>query len=787
MKSSSGGSWLDDITDDQFPSQPELSDKLPRFRLIKKLSETKMSVIYLAEEKDLGNRPVAIKVIAPMLAEEDSFRVRFRDEILRTANLAHQNIVPVYSAHTDGDLLYLVMPYVDGPNLRDLLRAGPIDLPWLVHMIREVASALDFAHAAHIVHRDVKPSNILIHRQSGRVLLCDFGISAPAMGERLTEVGRQVGTPGYLAPELIPGNDPNNAPVDPRADVYSLGVVLYQCLTGRPPFAHSDVGALLWAQGHQDPPPVTSLRPNLPKALDKVLATALAKRPQDRYGTCMELADELTLAVSGGRVRGVKRVQRHRVRWQPAAALGTAVVVIAALVVVIMNLSGNDSAANPLFLVPPPLRGDCDTAAPSPNISGADQTLRCRDGDQFVRFSLFGSQATMNTAYATEVDKSGVARDTGDCTVATGAEHRYPPAGDQAGRVLCYSVGGTTRLVWTNDSWRTVAEAETREADDQKLADAWARWVEIPVYPTDAEKSLVDLVELARCDRAEAGSLATFRDLTAAIDCDPTQQGATAVSFYRFSNVEAMRRTYDQHVGTQNAPSGQLCIDDPLPANFLGSRAYDLRSVDLGEMLCYKDEQGQAVLEWTVEPLLVMARATGPKPEDLARWFRVDYGIPLEKVVEAANKKSHPAFPTVDESALLAHVPDNVKKNCMRPPSAQRKINRAEAATAAVVCGPSDGASIVFYYQFADPGAMNAAYLGQQNSSGNDCRNNPPNFHADAPYERGGDSGRLSCAAQNSNLQLVWTSNKYNIMVMAFQGWDAPTMINWWQTGAGPV
>jgi serine/threonine-protein kinase len=397
---------LDDITDDQFPSQPELSDKLPRFRLIRKLSETKMSVIYLAEEKDLGNRLVAIKVIAPMLAEEDSFRVRFRDEIVRTANLAHHNIVPVYSAHTDGELLYLVMPYIDGPNLRDLLRSGPIELPWLVHMIREVAAALDFAHAAHIVHRDVKPSNILVHRQSGRVMLCDFGIAAPALGERLTEVGRQVGTPGYLAPELIPGDDKENAPVDPRADVYSLGVVLYQCLTGRPPFAHSDVGALLWAQGHEDPPPVTTLRPGLPQALDKVLATALAKRPQDRYRTCLELADELTLAVSGGRVRGVKRTHapRRAVRWRPLAAIGTAVAVVAALVVVIMNMSGNDSAASPIFRVPPTLRGDCDTTEPSPDISGADDTLLCRDGDQLVRFSLFANRATMDTAYAGETE-----------------------------------------------------------------------------------------------------------------------------------------------------------------------------------------------------------------------------------------------------------------------------------------------------------------------------------------------------------------------------------------------
>src|SRR6266498_2330048 len=407
--SSSGGSWLHDITDDQFPSQPELSAKLPQFRLIRKLSETKMSVIYLAEEKDLGNRPVVIKVIAPTLAEEDSFRVRFRDEILRTANLGHHNIVPVYSAHTEGDLLYLVMPYIEGPNLRDMLRGGPIDLRWTVHMIGEVASALDFAHAAGIVHRDVKPSNILVHSGTNRVMLCDFGISAPALGERLTEVGRQVGTPGYLAPELIPGNDGRHEPVDPRADVYSLGVVLYQCLTGRPPYQHSDVGALLWAQGHEDVRPVSEVRPGLPKALDRVLATALAKRPEDRYRTCTRLAEELTNAVTGGPVRGVKRTRaRRKIRWQPAAAIVTALAVIAAIAIVVVNLTGDDSSASPVFRVPPPLRGDCETTDASANIAGAEETLLCHDGNYQVRFSLFGNRATMDSAYAIETDKTDV-------------------------------------------------------------------------------------------------------------------------------------------------------------------------------------------------------------------------------------------------------------------------------------------------------------------------------------------------------------------------------------------
>lgn len=747
-----------------------------------------MSVIYLAEEKDLGNRPVVIKVIAPMLAEEDSFRVRFRDEILRTANLGHHNIVPVYSAHTEGDLLYLVMPYVEGPNLRDMLRNGPIDLRWTVHMIREVASALDFAHAAGIVHRDVKPSNILIQSRTNRVMLCDFGISAPALGERLTEVGRQVGTPGYLAPELIPTTDGTHAPVDPRADVYSLGVVLYQCLTGRPPYQHSDAGALLWAQGHEDIQPVSEVRPGLPKALDRVLATALAKRPEERYGTCTELADELTNAVSGGPVRGVKRTRaRRRIPWRPVTAIGTALAVIAAITIVIVNVAGGDSSASPVFRIPPALRGNCDPTDSSPNIAGAEQTLLCHDGDWQVRFSLFGNRATMDSEYGNEIRESGEARDSGDCTKATGAEHRYPNGGDQVGRILCYADGGTTRLVWTDDRQRTIAEAQSREADDRDLVGRWTTWVGIPPYPTNDEKSLVDLVELARCERSDAGTLASFRDVVAAIDCDPTEQGANAVSYYRFSNVDSMRRTYDQHVRAVNAPSGLLCDDDPMPPNFTGSRAYDLRSIDLGTMLCYTDAQGQAVLEWTVEPLLVMARATGPKAEGLIQWFDRTYGIPLAKVVDAANKKARPAFPTADESALLTHIPTNTRKNCMRPPESQLKVNRAEASTAAVVCGPSPGAPIIFYYRFPDRNTMDTAYLAQQDSSGGDCRANPPNFDGDAPYDRGGDSGRLSCGAVNGNHHLIWTSNRYNILVLAFQGKDPTQLIDWWQNGAGPI
>jgi hypothetical protein len=777
---------LDDMTDDQFPSQPELSDQLQRFRLIRKLSETRMSVIYLAQEPHLGDRPVALKVIAPMLAHEPSFRERFRREMLSAANLIHPNIVPVYSAPADGELLYLVMPYVDGPNLRDVLKSGPLDLTWLVGMIHEVAAALDFAHASGVVHRDVKPGNILIERRTGRAMLCDFGIAAPALGERLTEVGRRVGTPGYLAPELIPAGEDTAAPVDPRADIYSLGVVLYQCLTGRAPHLQSDTGALLWAQGHEDAPPVTSLRPELPAALDKVIATALAKRPQDRYTSCQELADELTLAVSGGRVRGVRRTPRRgKVRWQPIAALAAAAAVIAAVTVVVVATTGGDSSASPIFRVPPSLRGDCDSTGVSP--SGAEETLLCHDGDREVRFSLFADRSTMDNAYGDVVRDSGVARDTGDCTVATGAEHRYPNGGDQVGRVLCYTGDSTTSLVWTDDRQRTVAESDTREADDQNLAEAWTGWVGIPSFPTDGERSLIDLVELSRCERAQAGALATFRDLVAAIDCDPVSTNATAVSYYRFSTVDALRRTYDQHVDSANAPAGVECTDGAaMPKDFLGNRSFDLRSVDLGSKLCYLGDRGTPVLEWTIEPLSLMIRATGTTPADLVEWYHQTYGIPLAKVVAATNSTAKPPFPTSAESALLAHVPANTRNNCLRPPPNQVKDNFSTASTAAVVCGPSPGARVIFYYQFADVPAMNQAYVRGRTVSGGDCLASPPNFSADAPYARGGDTGRLGCGSAGG-LNLAWTSERHAILTYAFQGYDQQELLAWWQNGAGPI
>jgi hypothetical protein len=145
-----------------------------------------------------------------------------------------------------------------------------------------------------------------------------------------------------------------------------------------------------------------------------------------------------------------------------------------------------------------------------------------------------------------------------------------------------------------------------------------------------------------------------------------------------------------------------------------------------------------------------------------------------------------PRFPTSAESDLLNHIPEATRKNCMRPSTDYVKIHKAGARTAGVVCGPSPGAAIIFYYQFPNADTMNAAYLAQQQVSGGNCLANPPHFAADAPYERGGDTGRLSCGTANSPY-LAWTSNKFTIMALAFQAWDQADLLTWWQNGAGPT
>lgn len=272
------------------PALPMVGDDWAGYQLRGIVGRGGMSVVYEAENPRLGSA-VALKVLAPELAADDIFRSRFLNESRIAASLNHPNVVPIYDMGSCGDLLYIAMRYVAGADLAGVLKARHRLPPAeALPLIGQVARALDAAHRHQLVHRDVKPGNILIEHGTDdddpdHVYLTDFGITKHLTSRSgLTATGEFLGTIDYLAPEQIQGNH-----VDSRTDVYALGCVLYQCLTGRVPFVKDIDAAVIWAHVEEPPVPPSAIRPELPGGLDTVIARALAKQPDDRYQTCREL------------------------------------------------------------------------------------------------------------------------------------------------------------------------------------------------------------------------------------------------------------------------------------------------------------------------------------------------------------------------------------------------------------------------------------------------------------------------------------------------------------------
>jgi len=246
-----------------------------------------MGAVYRAEDVRLG-RKVALKLLVPELAESERFRERFFRESQVAASLDHPHIVPIYAAGEADGQLYLAMRYVEGFDLRQLIaREAPLDPDRALRLIEQVGDALDAAHERGLVHRDVKPANILIAGRSGRehCYLTDFGLTKQTSSiSGLTGTGELVGTIEYVSPEQIRGET-----VDARADVYSLGCVLYECLSGERPFARDSEVATLWAHVNEPPAALATTHAELGTEIDPVMTRALAKAPADRYGSCGEL------------------------------------------------------------------------------------------------------------------------------------------------------------------------------------------------------------------------------------------------------------------------------------------------------------------------------------------------------------------------------------------------------------------------------------------------------------------------------------------------------------------
>lgn len=277
----------------------DLQDKmLGEFRLLRRLGGGGMAEVWLAEQTSL-RRQVAVKVMRPDIQSDETCRRRFEHEALAAAGLNHPNIVQVYGiGETDG-IRYIAQEYVQGMNMRDYIaKKGPPPVHIAVHIMKQVAAALQAAGEQGIVHRDVKPENILLTRK-GVAKVADFGLAQlTQLGDmRLTQAGMTMGTPLYMSPEQVQGKK-----VDQRSDLYSLGVTFYHLLAGRPPFRGESAFAVAYHQVHSEPPPLSATRSDLPAALCELVHRMLAKNPEQRFASAQAILVELrTLEKQNGR------------------------------------------------------------------------------------------------------------------------------------------------------------------------------------------------------------------------------------------------------------------------------------------------------------------------------------------------------------------------------------------------------------------------------------------------------------------------------------------------------
>jgi serine/threonine protein kinase len=263
-----------------------------RYRVIRRLGGGGMASVYFAEHVPLG-RQVAVKLLHPFLAREAEMRERFRREAEAAAQLVHPHVCPILDFGLTESAVYLVMPYLKGGSLAARVYVHRTVAPaGVAAAAAQVATGLDYAHRRGIVHRDVKPDNIL-YDEDGNAVITDFGIATARFHGRLTATGRAMGTPHYMSPEQAMGKL-----IDGRSDIYAMGVVMYEALVGIPPFDGADAFSVGYKHVHEAPVPLEEVDSRLPAALSRVVMRCLVKNPADRYATGVELAEALIDAIA---------------------------------------------------------------------------------------------------------------------------------------------------------------------------------------------------------------------------------------------------------------------------------------------------------------------------------------------------------------------------------------------------------------------------------------------------------------------------------------------------------
>ena len=274
-----------------------VGQKLGKYQVTEQLGQGGMATVYKAYQPEI-DRYVAVKVLPQALAADAQFVKRFRLEARTIARLQHPHILPLYDYGDENGILYLIMAYAEGGSLADRIRNGAIPLPEIEHIFDEVSSALDYAHRQNVIHRDIKPDNILIDHE-GHSLLSDFGIvklleNSAGATATLTESGGIIGTPAYMSPEQAQG-----LPLGPQSDIYSFGIVIYEMIVGAQPFSAETPMQIAIKHITTPVPPVIDSRSNLPVALDAVMQHALTKDPEQRYASIRDFYEDFRRVLHG--------------------------------------------------------------------------------------------------------------------------------------------------------------------------------------------------------------------------------------------------------------------------------------------------------------------------------------------------------------------------------------------------------------------------------------------------------------------------------------------------------
>jgi serine/threonine protein kinase len=363
--------------------------KLGNYEIIDEIGRGGMAVVYRAYQRSL-NRHVAIKVLAPQLSADQQFVERFQREARAAAGLRHSNVVVIHDVAQEQGIYYIVMEFLEGRSLKELIQTERSLSPErATRIVEQVASALDYAHEQGFVHRDIKPANIIVGKDD-HATLTDFGIAkAASETQHLTRTGMLIGTPEYMSPEQAEGGE-----VDHRTDLYALGVVLYQILAGRAPFHSTTPHATLHAVIYEPPPPVRQLRPSLSPAIESVVMRSISKQPASRYQSGSAMVAALKAAQSGRPTVAVaappsapeKQPRRERSLVVPIAA-GAAIVLVVVVVAILLLLTGN---------------GGQQTPTPSATLVGIEQTAAATDVVMLTEAAPTDEPTTLPTSAATD-------------------------------------------------------------------------------------------------------------------------------------------------------------------------------------------------------------------------------------------------------------------------------------------------------------------------------------------------------------------------------------------------